>query len=83
MAKPKKIKVVVNGNEQVVEPGCSIEGLLLELFPKSQSVEKSSSSQFRAIAVELNSEIVPHCDFSQSYLENGDAVEVVTLVGGG
>lgn len=83
MAEPEKIAIAVNGNEQIVVAGCSVEDLLLELFPKIQRSENKSSNQFGAIAVELNSEIVPHSQFSQSVLKSGDSVEVVTLVGGG
>lgn len=37
----------------------------------------------RAIAVELNLEVVPRAKHAQQRLAPGDRVEVVTLVGGG
>ncbi len=37
----------------------------------------------RRIAVEINGEIVPKRDFSETVLKEGDCVEVVSFVGGG
>ena len=35
------------------------------------------------VAVELNGEIVPKADYDSTVLNDGDAVEVVSFVGGG
>ncbi len=35
------------------------------------------------VAVERNGEIVPYQAFAETVLEHGDALELVTLVGGG
>jgi sulfur carrier protein len=37
----------------------------------------------RAVAVEVNKNIVPRKQHTQTTLQEGDVVEVVTLVGGG
>ena len=35
------------------------------------------------IAIELNGEIIPKCNYDKTILKNGDKLEVVTFVGGG
>ncbi len=35
------------------------------------------------VAVELNQQLVPRADFGRTALQDGDAVEIVTFVGGG
>ena len=37
----------------------------------------------KRIAVELNGEIVPKAQYGQTVLKDGDALEVVSFVGGG
>ncbi len=39
--------------------------------------------QIRRIAVELNGEILPKYQYSDTMLKNGDSMEIVTFVGGG
>ncbi len=35
------------------------------------------------VAVELNQQLVPRGDFDRTDLQDGDAIEIVTFVGGG
>lgn len=37
----------------------------------------------RRIAVERNGEIVPRAQYSETVLQDGDQIEIVTFVGGG
>lgn len=39
--------------------------------------------QIRRIAVELNGEILPKYQYSDTMLKDGDSMEIVTFVGGG
>jgi len=47
-----------------------------------QLVEQLGMGQ-QAVAVELNREVIPRAAHEQTPLQDGDALEVVTLVGGG
>lgn len=42
-----------------------------------------TSYDIKRIAVELNGEIVPKSEYANTYLKDGDVVEVVSFVGGG
>lgn len=79
MSDSNKIEIELNGESFSVETGCTINGLLSQLAKSSGSTPR----KFEAVAVELNSEIVARDCFDKTTLSNGDAVEVVTLVGGG
>ena len=47
-----------------------------------QLIEQLGYGQ-QAVAVELNRELVPRAQHEQTELNDGDSVELVTLVGGG
>ena len=66
------MQIQVNGEQREVESGLSIAELLrvLQLDPKY-------------LAVERNLELVPREDHENTLLNEGDRLEVVTLVGGG
>lgn len=66
------MQISVNGEPQDVPDGATVERLLdlLEV-------------QRRRIAVEVNRELVPRSQHGARALAEGDAVEIVTLVGGG
>jgi sulfur carrier protein len=64
--------ILLNGEPLTVEPGMSV-GALLERLNLSNS----------PCAVEVNRELVPRASHPSRVLAEGDAVEVVTLVGGG
>lgn len=67
-----KIKLQVNGQPFELEDGSTANELLEVL-----------EIQHSAVAVEVNSEICPRDQLSNTPLNSGDVVEVVSLVGGG
>ena len=66
------MEITLNGEERQVPEGTTltqlIEGLGLSRFP---------------YAAELNRQLVPRQDHQTTILQSGDAIEVVTFVGGG
>ena len=64
--------IVMNGQPREIEAGTTVARLLetLEMQP-------------RFLAVERNFELVPRTRHAECVLEEGDALEIVTLVGGG
>lgn len=74
----KSIEIELNGEAKTVRTGCSVEELLAEMAANRGLKEIS-----KALAVELNAEIVPQDCFETTVLNAGDKLEVVTLVGGG
>ena len=64
--------IFVNGDSRSIEGGVTVAQLLRELGVTAPHV-----------AVELNLEVVPRAKHEQTRLEEGDRLEVVTLVGGG
>lgn len=66
------ITIQFNGDVKSVPTGMTIEQLLLE-----------SGVPVKFCAVELNLEIVAKDAYANRLLQEGDAIEVVTLVGGG
>lgn len=66
------MKISVNGEAREVADGTTVAALLLELkLPREQ------------VAVERNRAIVPRSRFAECRLEQGDQLEIVTIVGGG
>lgn len=66
------MEVIVNGNQQRINPASSLQDLL----------ESLKVTQGR-IAVELNGEIIPKSTFEQQRLNDGDKIEIVQAIGGG
>ena len=66
------MKVPINGQSQDIKPGCTVGALLHEL-----------DAAPRRVAVEVNRELVTRKKFDQTALNEGDAIEIVTFVGGG
>lgn len=66
------MQLIVNGDAREVPDGLTVARLvtLLNLAPER-------------VAVEVNSRLVRRAHFEVTPLENGDRVEIVTLVGGG
>lgn len=64
--------VTLNGKEQEIPAGCTVEGLLAHLNLRPQG-----------IAVEINREIVPRSGFPARTIAEGDTIEVLRMVGGG
>lgn len=66
------VQIRVNGEPRDVATGTTIARLLAEL-----------EMQPRYLAVERNFELVPRARHADCVLSEGDALEIVTLVGGG
>lgn len=66
------MRISVNGRDQDIAEGTTIQGLLGSLSIKPASV-----------AVERNAKIVIRKEYERTALEPGDSVEIVTFVGGG
>jgi len=66
------MRISVNGEARDVPSGTTVAALLELLAVPRQ-----------ATAVEVNREIVPRSQHADRALAEGDAVEIVTLVGGG
>ncbi|MEM9587769.1 MAG: sulfur carrier protein ThiS [Planctomycetota bacterium] len=66
------IEITVNGRTVEIETSMSVQQLL-------NTVEVPENY----LAVEINDEVVPREDYADHQVQSGDAVEVVTLVGGG
>ena len=82
MISEDKFEIKLNGEPFTVEADCTVENLLVQIA-KNKNTSGDSPQNLGAVAVELNSEIVPRDQFAQTQLKQDDAVEVVTLVGGG
>jgi thiazole synthase len=67
------VEITLNGQRRALSEAFSIEQLLRQLGYTSP----------RGLAVEVNHEVVPAACHAEHRLAPGDAVEVVTLVGGG
>jgi len=66
------MQITVNGETRDVADGLAVAGLLETLGVPRQ-----------ATAVEVNRDLVPRSEHARHVLADGDAVEIVTLVGGG
>ena len=66
------VQITFNGVPREIAPQTSVATLLgqLDMIPKY-------------VAVEVNLELVPRSKHAEHLLEDGDRLEVVTLVGGG
>lgn len=67
-----KMQIFFNGEPREVEQGITVAVLLAELDLKP-----------RYVAVEVNLDLVPRDRHQEFVLQEGDRLEVVTLVGGG
>jgi len=65
------MRIRVNGDDRSVEDACTVERLLGELRLAGPC------------AVEVNARVVPRGEHGGFTLSDGDAVEIVTFVGGG
>jgi sulfur carrier protein len=66
------MKLMLNGAGRELERGATLSGLLASL----QLAEK-------LVLVELNGRAVPRAEFPATNLAEGDAIEIVRMVGGG
>jgi sulfur carrier protein len=72
MTEQLDIELSVNGEKWCVRPQTTVAELLSEL-----------GLQKRGLAVEINQAVLPSDDFEKRTLNDGDSLEIVTLVGGG
>jgi thiazole synthase len=66
------LSVTINGEERTLSSPLTVAELLRQLGHES-----------RRVAVEINREVVPAAEHGEHTLEGGEAIEIVTLVGGG
>lgn len=66
------MQVRINGKEHDIEAGTTVAMLLREL-----------DAALQRVAVEINRELVPRSTFEETFLSEGDTIEIVTFVGGG
>jgi len=66
------VKIIFNGEPHNVDDTTTISKILDQF-----EIDR------RQVAVEVNLEIVPRSDLDKYVLQDGDRIEVVTLVGGG
>ena len=66
------IQVAINGETKQVQDGLSVRDLLQALAITREQV-----------AVEINHHLVRRAEFDRTRVRDGDAVEIVTFVGGG
>ena len=66
------MQVTLNGEARDVETGTTV-GRLVDVITSDRT----------RVAVERNRKIVPRAAYDESRVEDGDVIEVVTLVGGG
>ena len=66
------MRVLINGQWQDHDGDLSVAALLERL-----------ALEPRRVAVELNKQILPRARYGQTALRDNDALEIVTLVGGG
>ena len=66
------MKIIVNGEEREIGDGILLSTLIQEL-----------GISCARVAVERNREIVPPDLYEKTLLEEGDALEIVSFVGGG
>ncbi len=66
------MKLTVNGNPVELPDGSTVTALLARLALEATRV-----------AVERNEEVIPRKTWAESQLHEGDAIEIVTFVGGG
>ena len=71
MSETALLRIRVNGEPREIHAPCSVQALVDSLRLGE-----------RRIAVELNEKILPRQRYDQA-LEDGDAIEIVTFVGGG
>ncbi len=65
------MRITLNGKEQEIR-AATVAALVSEL-----------KLEGRAVAIELNREVVPKVTFAERRLKEGDRIEIVDFVGGG
>jgi len=65
------MQISLNGKEQHINDGATVAALLTELNLKG------------SLAVEINQQICPKRRHHEAIINDGDVLEIVTIVGGG
>ncbi|MFV2061769.1 MAG: sulfur carrier protein ThiS [Gammaproteobacteria bacterium] len=66
------MNITVNGENKAIRDNCSAEQLLQDM-----------GFAGKRVAVELNMEIVPRSHYAQTFITDGDKIEIVRAIGGG
>jgi sulfur carrier protein len=66
------VTLTLNGESQAFDGPMTVAGLLATL-----------GLETRKVAVERNEEIVPRSRYADTWLDSGDALEIVHFIGGG
>ncbi|NLW81979.1 MAG: sulfur carrier protein ThiS [Desulfovibrionales bacterium] len=66
------MRVIVNGREMMLDGGLSLRDLIASVHADPA-----------VVVAELNRNIVPSSAFSETMLQDGDRVELLSFVGGG
>lgn len=66
------ITITINDRRESVPAGMSVLALLEQLQVRS-----------RAVAVEINGQLIPRESFASTQIDEGARIEIVTLAGGG
>ncbi len=66
------MQITLNGQTHQVEPGTTLESLLLQ-----------AGHAGRKVAVEVNRDVVPRSRHASHALAEGDRVEIIQAIGGG
>ena len=72
MPQPEMIEIIVNDEKVSIAAGASVTALLKKLDIRT-----------KAIAVEINQQVIPSDQHLTTELNANDRLEIVTLVGGG
>lgn len=67
-----KITIYINGQEKLVNIGCSLLDVLEKL-----------NIQISFIAIEVNKEVIPKSKYSTKKILKGDNIEILQMIGGG
>jgi len=66
------VNLTLNGEARAFDGPMTVAGLLAAL-----------GLEMRKVAVERNEEIVPRSSYAKTWLQSGDALEIVHFIGGG
>lgn len=66
------MQVTINGKDEQLASGLTVADLLRQIEVEPVRV-----------AIEINKDLVPRSTFDQTFINEGDQIEIVTFVGGG
>lgn len=68
----EKVKITLNGKPSEVEEGISLSNLLAQMKIEPQKV-----------ACEVNQKIIKRAQYASTNIAEGDAIEILQMIGGG